>query len=144
MFITTSRNSGFSSKKLCKTFAILFSDIKHIPRGNTILKKIFESSEYLGYSNLLLVSKKKEQLFLEVYRLTKDSYLLENKYKINIDLNHDLSIIKKLPKSEKPVFNDLFESKKIDNSLEIKKKKESYSFFIDKKDTGFFFEMILV
>lgn len=144
MFITTSRKAEITQKRLCKFFGLFFSDIKHIPRGETTLKKLFEKSAYLGYKQFLIVSKVKEDLILEVYVLKDESYFLENTFKIKnlkTKLNFSLSRIKKLQEKEKPILEEIFKDAETDNSIKIRKKGNTQEFFLEEKETGFSFDL---
>jgi len=141
MFITTSRNADNDSKKICKFFSAFFSDVLHIPRGKTQLKKIFEKSLYLGYKYFLIVYKKKEEFFLEIYSLKEEGYLLENCFKIKdlkMKLIFPFNKIKKITVKEKPEFFDLFKEVVSDNIVTIKKD-NNFSFLLEEKETGFSF-----
>lgn len=143
MFITTSRKADISLKRICKFLSVFFSDIKHIPRGKTELKKIFEKSSYLGYKYFLIVSKKEEEIFLEIYNLKEEGYFLDCTYKIKdfvFDLTIPQSRIKKIQKTEKPEFRDLFNNKETDSSITIEKKDKFY-FLLDGIKTGFSFAL---
>ena len=144
MFITTSRKAKITQKRLCKFFGLFFSDIKHIPRGETTLKKLFEKSVYLGYKQFLIVSKVKEDLILEVYVFKDESYFLENTFKIKnlkTKLNFSLSRIKKLQEKEKPILEEIFKDAETDNSIKIRKKGNTQEFFLEEKETGFSFDL---
>ncbi len=144
MFITTSRKAEITQKRLCKFFGLFFSDITHIPRGETTLKKLFEKSAYLGYKQFLIVSKVKEDLILEVYVFKDESYFLENTFKIKnlkTKLNFSLSRIKKLQEKEKPILEEIFKDAETDNSIKIRKKGNTQEFFLEEKETGFSFDL---
>lgn len=144
MFITTSRKAEITQKRLCKFFGLFFSDIKHIPRGETTLKKLFEKSAYLGYKQFLIVSKVKEDLILEVYVFKDESYFLENTFKIKnlkTKLNFSLSRIKKLQEKEKPILEEIFKDAETDNSIKIRKKGNTQEFLLEEKETGFSFDL---
>ncbi|HOW29691.1 MAG TPA: hypothetical protein PK685_03425 [archaeon] len=144
MFITTSRKAEITEKKFCKYMGLFFSDIKHIPRGETSLKKLFERSAYLGYKQFLLISKNKENLILEVYVLKEDSYFLEKALEIKnlkTKLNLSLSKIKNTALTEKPNIEELFKTKETDNQIRILKTNNNFSFLLEEKETGFSFDL---
>lgn len=74
MIITTSRNAMIFEKSFSKHLAEVFPDTKHVPRGQTPLKKIFEKSSYLGNIFLLVVCKKKDNLELVIYKRKVKDY----------------------------------------------------------------------
>jgi len=83
MLITTSRNADISQKRFCKYLSSLISEIQHIPRGQTPLKKIFEKSSYLGHNFLLVVEKKKENLKLVVYKRKEKEFFSDKSFLIS-------------------------------------------------------------
>ncbi|MFA5745929.1 MAG: hypothetical protein WCX82_04655 [archaeon] len=148
MIITTSRNTTALAKKFCKYLAIFLYGVKHIPRGQTNLSKIFEKSSYLGYNHLLLVSKVKEGLSLTVYLRTDKEYLPVSEHiitNINFQTTVPLSQIKKIKQQE--VNTDVFfldkeylkETK--DSEITLKQKDNHFSFFLEKKELGFSFDL---
>jgi len=142
MFITTSRNADNLQKKTSKLFEIFFSDIKHIPRGTTPLKKLLERSFYNGYVNFFIISKSKDGLYLSVFTLKDKQYLLKNKYKLaslSTQTKLPLSTIKKTSKTEKPEIKELFENTKTDNKIKIEKKGADIFFLFENNPIGFSF-----
>lgn len=80
MLITTSRNADISQKRFCKYFALFFPEVKHIPRGQHQLKKLFEKASYLGDDFLLIVGKKKDALELMVYKRKETSFFPDKSF----------------------------------------------------------------
>lgn len=148
MIITTSRNTNALGKKFCKYLAIFLYGVMHIPRGQTQLSKIFEKSSYLGYDYLLVVSKVKENLSLTIYKRQEKEYLLETEHaitNINFQTTVPLSQIKKIKQQESET-QLLFLGKEYlketkDCEITLKQKDNHFSFFHEKKELGFSFDL---
>lgn len=146
MFITTSRNAGLLQKRVCKLFGVLFCDVRHIPRGDTSFKKLFDDSEYLGYRQFLVVSKEKNENVLEVYCLLDCGYILDGSYKLKeLSLRPRISLarLRKLPASEKPEFRELLSgaTENTDKGLTIKATGNKRVFLFEGQLTGISFNL---
>ena len=146
MFITTSRNAGLLQKRVCKLFGVLFCDVRHIPRGDTAFKKLFDDSKYLGYKQFLIVSKEKNEIVLEVYCLWDCGYILDGSYKLkDVSLRQRVSLarLRKLPASEKPELKELLSgaTENTDRALTIKTTGNKRVFLFEGQLTGISFNL---
>ncbi len=132
MIITTSRNAKIFQKRFCKHLAKFLPEVRHIPRGETTLKKIFEKSNYIGYNHLLLVGKKKDNIKLLIYKRKDKEYFPEKLFTIT-------DVLYKKPKKKITTINAkgklFYFLEEIDKDSETKAKQENntISFEINKE-----------
>lgn len=148
MFITTSRNADNFEKKVAKYFSIYLPNVQLIPRGKTPISKIFLKSCFLGFKYFLKVSKFKNFIKLEIYKLKGDQYFLDKEHLLEIiDLNHKISLkeIKKInfafvDKTKFFYFIDFENDDDLDYCSVLKN--NEIMFQLDNKDLGFVFKII--
>lgn len=80
MIVTTSRNANVSQKRFCKYLAESIPEIKHVPRGETSLKKFFEKASYFGDNFLLIIEKKKENTKFVIYKRKQSNFFPDKSF----------------------------------------------------------------
>ena len=140
MLITTSRNADISQKRFCKYFAMFFPEVKHIPRGQHQLRKLFEKASYLGDDFLLIVGRKKGNLELMVYKRKQTSFFPDRSF-ILTDIFYKKPKDKIISASAKGNFFYFLE--KTDSDSEIKAiQKENEIVFKIKNEILFSFKIL--
>jgi rRNA maturation protein Rpf1 len=140
MLITTSRNADIFQKRFCKYLSVFFPEIKHIPRGKSQLKKLFEKASYIGDDFFLLVGKKKENIELMIYKRKQKEFFPDKVFLIS-------EIFYKSPKEKIQKTNAkgkfFYFLEKTDKDSEIKaSQKESEVVFKIKKEIFFSFKIL--
>lgn len=140
MLITTSRNANISQKRFCKHFSMFFPEVKHIPRGQSQLRKLFEKASYLGDDFLLIVGKKKENLELVVYKRKQKGFFPDKSFLLT-------DIFYKKPKEKITSTNTkgkfFYFLENLDKDSEIKaSQKENEVVFKIKKEILFSFKIL--
>lgn len=140
MLITTSRNADISQKRFCKYLSVFFPEVKHIPRGQSQLGKLFNKANYLGDDFLLIVGKKKENLELVVYKKKQKDFFPDKSFLLT-------DVFYKGPKDKIQSTNAkgkfFYFLEKTDKDSEIKaSQKESEVVFKIKKEILFSFKIL--